>query len=285
MIRFVNAKINLGLRVLRKRPDGYHDLSTVFYPVGRYAGTPQDPGRLADTLEITPSDTDSLQVYGDTVDCPTEKNLVWKALQLFRSELSGSDCPPVQISLDKHLPSQAGLGGGSADASFTLLMLNELVGEPYNEEELLKMALQLGADCPFFILNRPCIANGVGERLTPIDLDLSGMWALILKPDEGISTREAFANITPGVPNISVEEVIRRPITEWKELLVNDFETSMFAIHTDLRAIKEYLYSTGALYASMSGSGSAFYGLYPTESAALAALGTAPTPYVTVARL
>lgn len=283
MIQFVNAKINLGLRVLRKRPDGYHDLSTVFYPIGVRSGTAADSGRLADVLEITCAEADSLRIDGNVPDCAPEQNLVWKALLLFR-ELYPA-CPPVQLCLDKHIPSQAGLGGGSADASFTLKLLNELCGCPLSEEQLLAAALRLGADCPFFILDRPCVAGGVGEKLTPIDLDLSGYWAAVVKPDAGIGTAQAFRGITPAFPEVSVEDVVSLAVEEWRGLLVNDFETSAFAIHPEFRKIKECLYVHGALYASMSGSGSSFFGIFRNREEAEQAAKASAQPFSTVTSL
>lgn len=283
MIKFVHAKINLGLRVLRKRPDGYHDISTVFYPVGLHAGSASDPGRLADVLEITPSDADSLHVGGMPLDCAPGDNLVWRALCLYRDMYP--DLPPVDIRLDKHLPSQAGLGGGSADASFTLLALDEMCGHPLGQERLLAAALRLGADCPFFIIGSPCLASGVGEVLSPMSLDLSGYWIAVVKPEASISTAQAFRGIVPSEHGLSVAEAISRPVGEWRSLLVNDFETSAFAIYPEFRDIKQGLYDSGALYASMSGSGSAFYGLFDSREQALRAAESSGLPYATVARL
>lgn len=283
MIKFVNAKINLGLKIGGKRPDGYHDLSTVFYPIGIHAGSPSDPGRLADVIEITFSDKDMVNVAGMPLDCSVEQNLVYKALTLFRKEVSS--LPPVCISLEKQIPSQAGLGGGSADASFTLLSLNEMAGSPLSQRRLMEMALVLGADCPFFILNKPCIASGVGEILSPIQIDLAGKWAAVVKPAVAISTREAFRHVSPSRPDVPIEDIVRRPLCEWRDLLVNDFETSVFAIHPDLCKIKECLYDKGALYASMSGSGSAFYGIFASREEAMAAIQGLAYQYVTVAQL
>lgn len=283
MIRFVNAKINLGLNVLRRRPDGYHDLDTVFYPAGIYAGTPSDSGRLCDVLEITASGHDSMNVEGHELDCNVKDNLVWKALELFKRRYV--DDFHVKITLYKNLPSQAGLGGGSADASFTLLMLNELTDNRFSESELVNMAAELGADCPFFILNRPCLAQGIGERLTPIDLDLSGYWLAVLKPDVNISTAEAFSYVVPGEPQIPVTDIVSRPICEWRSFLYNDFEKSMFRLYPSIMGIKEHLYAHGALYASMSGSGSAFYGIFSSEAEARGAILSADVAYSTVVRL
>lgn len=283
MIRFVNAKINLGLHVVSRRPDGYHNLSTCFYPVGKYAGTPSDSGILADVLEIVPAEKFSLTVTGDAPDCEPHSNLVWKALELFRAEHSA--LPPVAIYLYKHLPSQAGLGGGSADASFTLKMLNELCGETFTDAELIGMAVRLGADCPFFILNEPCLAAGVGEELIPIDLDLSGYWLAVVKPAEGISTAQAFRHVHVGEPEHPLEEILALPVAQWRGRLSNDFEASMFAIYPELASIKSGLYEAGALYASMSGSGSAFYGIFKSEEKAAEACGKCALPYSTVVRL
>lgn len=283
MIKFVNAKINLGLRVLRRRTDGYHELSTVFYPVGKYAGTPRDYGRLSDILEITKADADSLTVGGAMPDCRMEDNLVWKALQLYRSLMP--TLPPVNILLEKQLPSQAGLGGGSADAAFTLSALNELCDNALSEAQLLDAALQLGADCPFFIINRPCVAAGIGEKLTPIELNLSGLWIAVIKPAVSISTAEAFRYVTPREPETPITEIVRRPVEEWRDVLVNDFEESMFKLHPEIKGIKDYLYSKGALYASMSGSGSSFYGIYRHEEQAHEAAADCGLPYHTVALL
>ena len=283
MIKFVNAKINLGLNVIRRREDGYHDLSTLFYPVGIKAGTAGDPGRLNDILEVIPASQDILQLTSGEVDCSLQDNLVWRALQLYRD--MNPELPSVHIFLDKQLPSQAGLGGGSADASFTLLALNELADTPLSHQALMEAALRLGADCPFFIINRPCLASGVGECLTPVSLDLSGLWLTVIKPSEGISTGQAFRYVTPQEPSIPIEEIIRKPIDEWKQLLVNDFEVSMFHLHPEFRELKTYLYNRGAAYASMSGSGSAFYGIFYDRESAVQAAAHAPTPYATATQL
>lgn len=283
MIQFVNAKINLGLKIVGKRSDGYHNLSTVFYPVGVYAGSPSDGGRLADVIEVNISQKDKIVLAGMPIDCDTEHNLVYKALNIYRKQVP--DLPSVEIYLEKHIPSQAGLGGGSADASFTLLSLNALVGNLLSKEVLMNMASELGADCPFFIYNRPCLASGIGDILTPIEIDLSGKWVAIVKPAVSISTREAFQHVIPCQPEIPLQEIMTLPITEWKDVLINDFESSMFARHPDLCKIKQCLYDKGALYVSMTGSGSAFYGIFPTSDTASAAIKDLPFEYTTVAKL
>ncbi|MDE6143865.1 MAG: 4-(cytidine 5'-diphospho)-2-C-methyl-D-erythritol kinase, partial [Muribaculaceae bacterium] len=200
MIKFVNAKINLGLNIVRRREDGYHDLETVFYPVGIESGMPQQPEPFDDILEVfieKGKDTGCrFQFMGRRVDCEPEKNLVVKATTLFIKtyfDKEGIDdrLGLVNVVLDKHLPDGAGLGGGSADASFTLMALNELMDFPFSESELTRMALRLGADCPFFIRNTPCFAEGIGEILHPVEIDLKGRWLLVVKPPVYVSTKDA----------------------------------------------------------------------------------------------
>ncbi|MDE6554097.1 MAG: 4-(cytidine 5'-diphospho)-2-C-methyl-D-erythritol kinase [Muribaculaceae bacterium] len=266
MIRFVNAKLNLGLNIVRKRADGYHELETLFYPVGKYNGTPENPEPFCDILEITPAETTEFVFTGRKVDCPLEKNLVYKAWKVFKD--SYPELADYRIYLEKHLPDGAGLGGGSADASAVLCMLNELCGMPFEDDKLADMALKLGADCPFFIYNRPCYAEGVGERLEPADVDLSGWWCLLVKPDMSISTREAFAGITPMKPEYSLKETIGLVPEQWQGRMVNDFEGSLFPNHPLLEEIKNRLIDSGAVYASMSGSGSTVFGLFRSKEEA-----------------
>lgn len=285
MIKFVNAKLNLGLNIIKKRADGYHELETLFYPVGLFNGTPQNPEAFGDILEIHIKENpgeDIFRFYGNPIDCPLEKNLVFKAIKAFNefvpehSEKSLS----VDVSLEKHIPDGAGLGGGSADASFTLTSLNELTGKPLDKEALKKIAAKLGADCPFFIENHPAIATGIGEILSPCEPVLSGYWAVIVKPSVYISTREAFAGITPSVTRKSIAEIIKNPIERWEsEGLKNDFEPHIFKAYPVLKGIKERLKKSGALFASMSGSGSALFGIFPDKESALnaARLFTDPT--------
>lgn len=267
MIKFVNAKLNLGLNIVRRREDGYHDLETVFYPVGLLNGTPANPSPFCDILEITPSETTEFEFSGRRVDCPLEKNLVYKAWQLFK--MFRPQTANYRIALEKHLPDGAGLGGGSADASFVLVMLNDLEGKPFSLSELAEMALRLGADCPFFICNKPCFASGVGERLEPISLSLAGWWCLLVKPDLHISTKEAFAGIRPKVPQHSLIDIASRDVASWQGAMENDFEKSLFPKHPVLGEIKEALLAAGAAYSAMSGSGSTLFGLFPSREAAL----------------
>lgn len=283
MIKFVNAKLNLGLNIVRKRPDGYHELETLFYPVGRYNGTPENPEPFCDMLEITPAKKTEFVFSGRKVDCPLEKNLVYRAWHLFKD--SYPDMPELRIHLEKHLPDGAGLGGGSADASAVLCMLNEMCGSPFFDSQLAEMALKLGADCPFFIYNRPCYAEGVGEKLEPTDVDLSGWWCLLVKPDVSISTKEAFAGVTPRLPEHSLKEIMKLPAEEWQGRMVNDFEGSLFPNHPILKEIKEKLLRMGAVYSSMSGSGSTVFGLFRNKEEAEGIRKTFEDHYVALCKL
>lgn len=283
MIRFVNAKLNLGLNIVRKRPDGYHDLETVFYPVGLHNGTPSNPEPFCDILEITPASKTEFVFSGRQVDCPLEKNLVYKAWKIFKER--HPELGEYRIELEKHLPDGAGLGGGSADASFVLTMLNDLEGNPFSKEELADMSLRLGADCPFFIYNQPCFAQGVGEKMQPVDLDLSGWWCLLVKPEVSISTKEAFAGVIPKEPEKSLKEIARLDVKEWKGIMENDFEGSLFPNHAVLSEIKDLMYESGAEYAAMSGSGSTIFGLFPNREEALEALGKFDGHYKTISKL
>lgn len=275
MIRFVNAKINIGLQIVGKRSDGYHNLQTVFYPVGIYAGLPDNPTPFCDILEITRRGERGIEFgfSGNEVKCSEDKNLVSRAARLY-SEVVGID-DGVRIGLNKHLPDGAGMGGGSADASFTLSMLNEMKKEEkrLSDHQLAELALQLGADCPFFIYNRPMYGSGVGEILEPINLDLSGFWLVVIKPKIYISTKEAFAGVKPIPGNIDLRTLNRDNITEWQGLVKNDFEDSVFPLYPLLGEIKSRLIDYGAVYASMSGSGSSIYGIFMEKTAAQEAIG------------
>lgn len=252
MICFPNIKINLGLRITRKREDGYHDLDTVFYPLP-----------LRDMLEMVPSEKLQLFSTGLNPEVLPEHNLVWKAYQLLRKDFP--EMPNVHIHLHKVIPSGAGLGGGSSDASFALRLLNDMVPLNLTQEQLLAYALKLGSDCPFFIINEPCYAVSRGEILKPIPLDLKNYFFVLVKPDRHISTAQAFHGVVPQHLNHTSAEIVTKPIRYWKEELVNDFEISTFHHFPELRKIKEDLYRMGAVYASMSGSGSTFYGIFETK--------------------
>lgn len=252
MITFPNIKINLGLSITEKRPDGYHNLETVFYPVA-----------LEDALEIRTNPEAqqkfTLHQHGMEIADNPENNLVVKAYLLLDKEFH---LPPVEIHLYKHIPSGAGLGGGSSDAAFMLKLLNEHYNLQLSDNQLEDYAATLGADCAFFIKNTPTYAEGIGNIFSPIELSLKGYRIMIVKPDVFVSTREAFANIRPHRPEYPVREVIRRPVAEWKDTLINDFEASVFPQYPVIGEIKEELYHQGAIYASMSGSGSSVFGLF-----------------------
>lgn len=286
MIRFVNAKINIGLQVVRRREDGYHDLQTVFYPVGLYAGTPRNPEPFCDVIEVTrlhggDGARFSLKLRGEELDCGLENNLVNRAAELFFENCDDPDLR-VEITLEKHLPTGAGMGGGSADAAFTLKMLGDICSSFQSENRTLRQrdrqwesskrmeetALRLGADCPFFLLNKAAYAMGVGEILCPIELDLSGKWLLVIKPDVFISTKEAFAGITPKEADFDLRDICSLPVSEWRDFVKNDFEDSIFPRYPFLSGIKEKLYLTGAEYASLTGSGSCLYGIFSDKAKA-----------------
>ena len=256
MITFPNIKINLGLSITEKRPDGYHNLETVFYPVA-----------LEDALEIRTNPEAqqkfTLHQHGMEIAGNPENNLVVKAYLLLDKEFH---LPPVEIHLYKHIPSGAGLGGGSSDAAFMLKLLNEHYNLQLSDKQLEDYAATLGADCAFFIKNTPTYAEGIGNIFSPIELSLKGYRIMIVKPDVFVSTREAFATIRPHRPEYPVREVFRRPVAEWKDTLIKDFEASVFPQYPVIGEIKEELYHQGAIYASMSGSGSSVFGLFAADT-------------------
>lgn len=279
MIYFVNAKINIGLFITGRRSDGYHTLETLFYPVGLHNGTPGNPSPFCDILEVVrleeTAEFDVVEFKGRKIYCDPEKNLLTKALKIFREEagLRGILMPRYGIRLEKHIPDGAGLGGGSADASFTLRALNDSLGTPFNDKALKEMALRLGADCPFFIHNRPTLASEVGEKFEETCVSLSGYWALLVKPDVSVSTKDAFQGVSPTPAPFDLRKLAGIRLEEWKNVVRNDFETTVFPKHPELARIKEDLYEAGALYAQMSGSGSCIYGLFDSEAVAIAASG------------
>lgn len=256
MITFPNAKINLGLHITGKRPDGYHNLETVFYPIP-----------LEDALEvILPNDSQrkfTLHQSGMEIAGDPETNLVVKAYKLLDEKFH---LPPVDIYLHKRIPSGAGLGGGSADAAFMLKLLNKKFALNLNEEQLEEYAATLGADCAFFIKDAPTFAEGIGNLFSPISLSLKGYRLVLVKPDIFVSTREAFACIHPRQPEYSLKETVYRPVNEWKEYMGNDFEESVFPQYPAIGEIKEELYRQGAIYAAMSGSGSSVFGIFAPEA-------------------
>ncbi len=254
MLTYPNAKINLGLNVVKPRPDGYHNIETVFYPIG-----------LSDVLDVEVSETCSdysFSTSGITLEGDPEDNLIVKAYRLIRSAYQIS---PIDISLCKQIPFGAGLGGGSSDAAFMLKTLNDLFELKITTKKLERLASKLGADCPVFIQNKPVFAKGIGNEFTSIELSLKDKFLVLVKPDIHISTPEAYSLVVPEKPEISLAELIKQPITEWKNMIKNDFEKSVFANHPEIEAIKDNLYKMGALYASMSGSGSSVFGIFETE--------------------
>jgi 4-diphosphocytidyl-2-C-methyl-D-erythritol kinase len=248
MVSFPNAKINLGLHVTERRPDGYHNIETLFYPV-----------RLADALEILPSDAFNFQSSGIEISTQSHMNLVVKAYHLLQSAFS---LPPVRIYLHKVIPPGAGLGGGSADASFTLVMLNNLFKIGLPRQQLENFAGMLGADCPFFVFNKPALASGKGDQLMPVDTDLSGYKIVLVKPPVSVNTAQAYQLLTPHKSETPLSVIVSQPVTTWKARLLNDFEKPVFTLFPEISAVKQKLYDLGAHYASMSGSGSVVFGLF-----------------------
>ena len=262
------CKINLGLNVVERRPDGYHNLETVFYPVNI-----QDALEVYEMNDSFPSPYDcDLKVTNIHIEGDEQRNLVVRAYQLLKQDFP--TLPRLHAHLYKGIPTQAGMGGGSSDASAMLLLLDEQFQLGLTPQQLIDYAAQLGADCPIFIMNRPAYAEGIGERLTSIDLDLKGWYMAVVRPDIPVPTKEAFAHITPQMPKKCCKEIVMQPIETWREELVNDFETSVFALHPEIGQIKERLYQMGAVYAAMSGSGSALFGIFREEPDLRADFGT-----------
>lgn len=252
MVRFPNCKINIGLNILGKRTDGYHDLETVFVPVP-----------FTDILEIIPNNKEnanSFTITGHSLPGGAEDNLCIKAYALLKKRVPS--LPPVKMHLHKIIPSGAGLGGGSSNAAFTLKILNTVFECGLMEKDLLQMALQLGSDCPFFIINKPRFARGRGERLKEIDLDLSAYRFAIVNPGIHISTAAMFSRITPAIPANPLNDLIKQPVENWKKVIKNDFEHPVFEMYPVIKEIKEALYKAGAVYVSLSGSGSSVYGIF-----------------------
>ena len=261
MITFPLAKINLGLNVVERRPDGYHNLQTVFMPVP-----------LSDALEVHemdaafPSEVDcDLKVTNIAVEGDEQRNLVVRAYNMLKAEFP--DMPRVHAHLRKDIPTQAGMGGGSSDCAAMLLLLNRMFSLGLTQQQLIDRAAQLGADCPIFILNRPAYAEGIGEKLTPIELSLKDYYLAIVRPNIPVPTKEAFSRIKPHMPAKNCLDIVRQPIDTWRHELVNDFEESVFALHPEIGAVKQRLYDLGAVYAAMSGSGSALFGIFKKEPA------------------
>ena len=255
MLFFPNCKINLGLRILRRRADGYHDLETIFYPLP-----------LFDVLEsIRENSEPQFTSYGLPIPGNPNDNLCLKAWRLLKKDFPG--LPAAHFHLLKNIPIGAGLGGGSADGAWTLKALNTQFHLGLSQEQLLHYAAQLGSDCPFFILNTPCRGGGRGEQLTPVNLDLSPYTFALVDPGIHISTAQAFSLCTPAENALPLSTIIAQPIAHWRQNLVNDFETPVFQLHPELEKIKPALYAHGALYAALTGSGSSFFGIFPKGQA------------------
>jgi 4-diphosphocytidyl-2-C-methyl-D-erythritol kinase len=248
MIVFPNAKINIGLNVVSKRADGYHNIETIFYPV-----------KLADALEFAESDKTELSISGIVIDGNSDNNLIFKAYRLLKNDFR---LPELKFHLHKVIPFGAGLGGGSSDAAFMLKALNSFFNLNIPSEKLKIYAAKIGADCPFFINNKPTFATGIGDQLTSVNIDLSEYEILIVKPPVSISTPDAYKNIVPSKPNFDLQKIINLPVENWKDNIVNDFEKYVFQTLPEVKVLKEKLYDMGAVFASMSGSGSAVYGIF-----------------------
>lgn len=257
MILFPNCKINLGLNIIRKRDDGYHDIETIFYPVGLKDAL---EGIRIETTTSSSQDGIEFESSGLTIAGNTGDNLCVKAYALLKKDFPGLNA--VKLHLHKVIPMGAGLGGGSADGAFTLLLLDKLLNLHLSQEQLLGYALQLGSDCPFFILNTPCFAGGRGELMQPVSPDLSKYRFVIVNPGIHVSTAQAFAQVKPSQPKNSIREIIQRPVEEWKGLLINDFEKPVCDMHPQIATIVNELYANGAVYAAMTGSGSSVFGLF-----------------------
>jgi len=254
MIIFPNCKINLGLSIVSKRDDGYHNIETIFYPIPFY-----------DVLEVIndnqPSNQDvQLSISGKIIQGEEEKNLCIKAYRLLKKDFP--EIPAISIHLHKNIPMGAGLGGGSSDGAYMIKLLNEKFNLGLDSIKMKSYALQLGSDCPFFIDNNPSFAEGRGEILHDVQIDLSGYGIVLINPGIHISTADAFRNISPSAPAHPYSEIINLPVNQWKDSLFNDFEKPVFEIHPAIQEIKEKLYTAGARYASMTGTGSTVYGIF-----------------------
>lgn len=249
MIVFPNCKINLGLHITRKRADGYHDLETIFFPL-----------QVNDAMEFIPSSAFSFQTTGLSINGNWEENICIKTYHLLQKRFPF--LPPISLHLHKVIPMGAGLGGGSSDAAFLLNAMNSYFGLGLSTDELIKISLELGSDCPFFIVNKPCYATGRGEILEPIELDLSGYHIVLVYPGIEIKTAVAFEGIIPRPSPASIREKISMPVSSWKGWMVNDFEKTVFPQFPEIENIRKGLYDAGALYASMTGSGSTCYGIF-----------------------
>ena len=270
MISFPNAKINIGLNVVSVRPDGYHDIETVFYPVNvqdvleinvKRAMRSSRPilWRMTERGQYYEDDTCSITLKGNLLPGSPSDNLVVRA---YRMLLEDFDLPPIDIMLYKHIPSGAGLGGGSSDCAHIIMLLNRRFGLRMTASCMERYAARLGADCAFFIRNRPVLATGIGDVMSPVRLSLKGYSVLLVKPAIEVSTKEAYSLVVPGRPEVALSDAIELPVSQWRDVIVNDFEKSIFALHPEIGELKRRMYETGAVYAAMSGSGSTVYGIF-----------------------
>jgi len=250
MLIFPNAKINIGLNVLNRRDDGYHNLETIFYPVN-----------IKDALEIVVADELSFESSGLEIPGRVEDNLCIKGYHLLKKDF---DLPPVKIHLHKHIPIGAGLGGGSADAAFFIRLINQNFNLGMTDEQMIGYARKLGADCAFFIKNKPMFAFEIGDEFEPVRLDLSKYQVVLVMPPVHVSTAEAYRGVKPAPVKDSLMDLIYEPIADWKKYIKNDFEASVFKNHPEIRGVKAAFYEAGALYASMSGSGASVFGIFET---------------------
>lgn len=248
MIIFPNAKINIGLNIIDRRTDGYHNLETVFYPV-----------RVYDVLEIVEANKLSFESSGMGIPGRVEDNLCVKGYHLIKNDF---DIPPVAIHLYKNIPIGAGLGGGSADAAYFIKLINQTFGLLLTDDEMINYARKLGADCAFFIKNEPVFACGKGDQFKPVNIDLSEYIIVLVMPQAHVSTGEAYRGVRPKAVNSSLQQLIDLPIAKWKQYIKNDFEDSVFKNHPVIRGVKAALYNAGAIYASMSGSGACVFGVF-----------------------
>lgn len=250
MVVFPNAKINIGLNIVEKRPDNYHNIESVFYPIP-----------LKDILEVVEANdgTTEMIIEGLKIDGPIESNLVMKAYNLLKSEYN---LPPVKIYMNKLIPFGAGLGGGSSDAAFMLKALNDLFSLGLSTEKLKNIAKKLGADCPFFIENKPAYVTGIGDIIEPISFSMQGLYFVLVKPNIFVSTQNAYSLVVPKPSQCKLTTMINYPIQQWKGNIKNDFEISVFELFPEIAKIKDIFYENDAIYASMSGSGSSVFGLF-----------------------
>lgn len=254
MIVFPHAKVNLGLSVLRKRPDGFHDIESILYPIP-----------LHDCLEVVIDgalNTDQFSSSGIEIPGEVSNNLCLKAADLLRADHA---IPPLKIHLHKQIPTGAGLGGGSADGAYMLQVLNELAGLDLDSTELQKLALMLGSDCPFFLQDAPVVASGRGETMVEVEELLSGKYMVLVKPDFSVSTKEAYGGTTPVAAQDELHAAYKASIGNWQQSITNDFENFVFSVHPEMAEIKRELYQSGAIYASMTGTGSAVFGIFEAK--------------------